>query len=437
MSIFSILIAIVIIGILAAAHETGHFLVAKWLGVKVEEFSIFVGPALFSWKRNGIEYNIRMIPLGAYVRYKGMDLEERDDTDPDMFFNQPRWKRFLIAIAGPLTNVLTGVIIFLVYFSVFSNFASNRIAIMPDSQLSATAAQDGDTIVSVNGQKYFTEIELNYIEDMIGNTNPLSMILRSAESGELYEITLVPELITQYRLGITFTNQEDQQDGRHIISVDAGSNDGNPVLKEGDILLSVNDIAASTDSTEFTNAVRNSGGAPLTIKLIRDGKEMEIEMVASPLETVKYERGIRLHRGQGFGETISKSFLYPVSIVRVSIASIGDMIGGRVKPTDMISGPVGIVSVVSEVVDDPEADTGIKIDFLVRFAGIISIALFFSNMLPIPGLDGNAMILMLVEMVRGKKLSVKTETVINVIGFVCILALVGFALYSDIFRLVK
>ena len=439
MSIFSILIAIVVVGIIAALHETGHFLVAKWLGVKVEEFSIFVGPSLFSWKRNGVEYYIRLIPIGAYVRYKGMDLEDQSDTDPDMFFNQPRWKRFLIAIAGPLTNVLTGMLIFLIYFSVSGNFASNRIGILrPDTQLAQTAAKAGDEIISVNGKKYFADLELGYIAEMVGDTNPLSMTLRSRETEELYEIILEPEMVMQYRLGITYkyTYEDPPYEKRIIESVEDYSNNGNPVLKKNDAVLAINGVLIA-DSDLFTEEVRSSAGAPLHVKIIRDGKEMELEMVANSVETVKYGRGFVLERGYGFAESVRQSLLYPISIVRVSIASIGDMIGGRVKPTEVIAGPVGIVGAVSDVVDNPDADAGVKIDFIINFAGVISIALFFSNMLPIPGLDGNAMVLMLVEMVRGKKLSLKTETIINVVGFVCILALVGFALYSDIFRLVK
>ena len=437
MSIFSILIAIVIIGLVATVHETGHFLVAKWLGVKVEEFSIFVGPALFSWKRNGVAYHIRLIPIGAYVRYKGMDMEDQDDTDPDMFFNQPRWKRFLISVAGPLTNVLTGVLIFLVYFSIYSNFASNRLdQPQPNTQLAQTSAQVGDEIVSINGQKYFTEIELGYIDDMLGDAAPLSMTLRSQETGKRYDITLEPEMFLQYRLDITRKLQLDEHGGMPVTEVRSTSNRGEPVLKAGDSILSVNDILA-VDDDAFAETVRNSGGDILKLKIIRDGNEMELEMVGSPVETAKYERGIWLQQGKGFGETIQKAVYYPISIIRVTVSTIGDMISGRVKPTEMLTGPVGIVSVVSDVIDNPQTDTGVKIEFLINFAGFISVALFCSNMLPIPGLDGNAMVLMLIEMIRGKKLSLKTETIINVIGFVCILALVGLALYSDIFRLVK
>lgn len=438
MSIVSILIAILIVGILATLHETGHFLVAKWLRVQVEEFSIFVGPSLFSWKKNGVEYNIRLIPLGAYVRYKGMDLDERDETDPDMFFNQPRWKRFLIAIAGPLTNVLTGILIFLIYFSISGNFYSNRLREpRPETQLAQTAAQAGDEIVSINGQRFFSELEMDYIESMVGDMDPISMTLRSRETGELYDILLEPELEKKYLLGIERRKQLDEYGGMPVEKVDENSNGGNPVIEVGDSILSVNGIPAM-DEEAFTAEVRKSGGGSLKIIVMRNGEETELEMTAIEKVGPKYGRGLEIpQRGYGFSESVRQSFLYPISIVRVSIASIGDMISGRAKPTEMISGPIGIVSVVSDVVDNPQVNTGVKLDFLITFAGIISVALFFSNMLPIPGLDGNAMVLMLVEMVRGKKLSVKTETVINVIGFVCILALVGLALYSDIFRLVK
>ena len=94
-----------------------------------------------------------------------------------------------------------------------------------------------------------------------------------------------------------------------------------------------------------------------------------------------------------------------------------------------------MASVVSDVVDAPDTDSSEKIEMLLILLGGISVGLAFTNMLPIPGLDGNAIVLTVVEMIRGKKLSRKAEQVINVIGFVMIIGLVIFALVSDIIRL--
>jgi len=91
----TIIVTIIGIGFLAAAHEIAHYLVARSLGIRVYELSIFVGPKLFHWERKGVEYNIRLIPFGAYVRFSDYDPEDPEAVteDPAMILNQPRWKR--------------------------------------------------------------------------------------------------------------------------------------------------------------------------------------------------------------------------------------------------------------------------------------------------------------------------------------------------------
>ena len=112
MSLQSIIICILGLGILAAVHEIGHFIVARLLKIKVYELSVFVGPKLFSWKRNDIEYYIRLIPLGAYVRFSEIDEEtgELKDDNPENLINQARWKRLLVSLAGPAMNVILEIV---------------------------------------------------------------------------------------------------------------------------------------------------------------------------------------------------------------------------------------------------------------------------------------------------------------------------------------
>ena len=102
----------------------------------------------------------------------------------------------------------------------------------------------------------------------------------------------------------------------------------------------------------------------------------------------------------------------------------------------MVSGPVGVTSVVSEVVDDKEEETEDKVTSIIMLAAVISIGLMFTNMLPIPGLDGVQILLITVEMIMGRKISKKAEGVINVVGFCMLIALVLFAFSSDIIRII-
>ena len=128
--------------------------------------------------------------------------------------------------------------------------------------------------------------------------------------------------------------------------------------------------------------------------------------------------------------------MYSASVIEVSIDGLKSVAQGKIKAQDAIAGPVGIATIVSDVVDAPKTDNSVKVEYLGTLAGLISVGFAFSNLLPLPGLDGNVMVLVVIEMIRGKKISIKTERVINAIGFVVLISLVIFALSSDIMRLV-
>lgn len=434
MSPLSIIICLIGLGVLAAVHEIGHFLVARLLKIKVYELSVFVGPKLFSWRRKDIDYCIRLIPLGAYVRFSEIDEEtgELKDDNPENLINQARWKRLLVSLAGPFMNVILGSIIFAICFSKFGFLALRQDVVVPNTQVAATNIQPGDTILEINDRRVLCQMELSYYLSQIGNGEEIHLLMRSRETGEKYEAVLVPEFSKQYMLGISHYNELDENQGWDIIEVDASSNEGNPVIKVGDSVLSVNGVAVSDPS--IADVVRASGGEPISVELIRDGQKMTVEMKATMIETTNL-RGIYLQDGSGAWDIFRESIVFPISFVRLSIDALAQAFTGKVPAYDVVSGPVGIASVVSEVVDAPKTDNSEKIEMLLILAGGISTGLAFTNLLPIPGLDGNAIVLTVVEMIRGKKLSRKAEQVINVIGFVMIVALVLFALVSDVIRL--
>ena len=290
----------------------------------------------------------------------------------------------------------------------------------------------GYTILEINDRRVLCQMELSYYLSQIGNGEEIHLLMRSKETGDKYEAVLVPEFSKQYMLGISHYSELDENQGWEIIEVDASSNEGNPVIMVGDSVLSVNGVAVSDPS--ISDVVRASGGEPISVELIRDGQKVTVEMKATMIETTNL-RGIYLQDGSGAWDVFRESIVFPISFIRLSIDALAQAFAGKVAAYDVVSGPVGIASVVSEVVDAPKTDNSEKIEMLLILAGGISTGLAFTNLLPIPGLDGNAIVLTVVEMIRGKKLSRKAEQVINVIGFVMIVALVLFALVSDVIRL--
>lgn len=277
MQVITVIITIIGIGVLAAAHEIAHYLVAKALGIKVYELSVFVGPKLFSWKKNDIEYNIRLIPFGAYVRFSDYQEDEESDTDdPRMILNQPRWKRLLVSLAGPFMNVILGVVILAVLFSVSGFYTTVQAQIYPETQLANTAVRAGDRILSINGNRVFTEYDLYAELTLTKPSDPLSVGFRSKETGKKYSVLLVPETQTAFRLGITFFADPDENGGWEIAQVDPRQNDGQPMMLEKDSVLSINGVSVTDPG--ISEIIGGSEGDALLVRLIRDGVEKEVSV---------------------------------------------------------------------------------------------------------------------------------------------------------------
>ncbi len=442
MNVWSIVVVIIMLGILVTIHELGHFWVACLLKIKAFEVSIFVGPRLIHWTRKGVDYSIRMIPLGAYVRFSELDENGETVTSdaPDLLINQPRWKRLIVAIAGPFMNVVLGILIFAALYCV-TGFTSLDIGTAPQgSQLATQEYTVGDTIVAVNGHRVYTYLDYYYSTDSeVRRTDTIRVTLKSAETGNKYDVVLTPELKTRPMLGITtYRTTDNKYNGWEILNVDENQNKGKPVLKIGDYLVAVDGKAvADEDFQDFLDTLNE--GDTMKLTFVRNGETMEKDCIKTMI-TYSNDRGLRLiSYNTNSPERVLRAFGYaakiPVSVIILSYKSISDVFEGKEEVYNMVSGPVGVTTVVNDVVADVDDNTGEKVYMLIMICGIISIGLTFTNLLPIPGLDGVQIILIVVEMVIGRRLSKKAEGVINVVGFFLLIALVLFAFASDIIRI--
>lgn len=447
MSIWSILVVIVMLGLLVTIHELGHFWMALLLKIKVYEVSIFIGPPLVTWKRNGVEYSIRALPFGAYVRFSDIDEEGNVITsdDPQLLVNQKRWKRLLVALAGPFMNAFLGVVIFTTIFSVYGFTTLKLVEPIENTQLyeaSLTCEEftPGDRVIAVNGSHVWTYLDFYYeIENGVSPLESAVITLQSQETGENYDITLVPTLQQRPMLGIThYEGVDSKYGGWEIISVMDSQNNGHPVLKAGDYLIAVDGKNVSDeDFDEYFEGLTDGDNMVLTY--VRNGETFTEDCVKT-LMTYSNERGLFLY-GQlvdsipSFFGAFSNAIKMPITVTNISIKAVGQVFEGKEEVYNMVSGPVGVTSVVSEVVDDVDDTLPIKIYNVISLAGIISIGLTFTNMLPIPGLDGIQVILVIVEMIIGRPLSDKAEKTINIVGFFMLIGLVLFAFASDIIRI--
>ena len=449
-SIWSILVAILILGIIVTIHEMGHYWMACLLKIKVYEVSFFVGPKLLSWKRKGVDYSVRALPFGAYVRFNDFDENGKmlDTDDPTFLLNQKRWKRLLVALAGPFMNYALGVLIFMGLF-ITTGYYSLRAAPGAGylgSQLE-TVVEEGsdfqfeDKIVSINGKKIYSAFDFVYdIDSGVPATEPATITMLSSETGEKYDIVLEPEISHSILIGISHVDAIDPKyGGWEIMEVFEGHNDGDPVLKVGDFLLSVDGKAVSDeDFTEFFSDYQD--GDVVTLKYVRNGHELEDTCTIHTMTTTN-SRGLSIYTVpvdsfETFWEALDTSIKIPISLLKVSYKVIGSIFDGHEKVYNMVQGPVGMTVSVSEVVDNVDSSFSEKAYNMVLMAALITIAVTITNMLPIPGLDGIQVVYILYEMITGRPLSEKAENVLLVVGFILILGLAGFALVSDILRIV-
>ena len=440
----SIIFVLIMLGVLATLHELGHYWMARLLKIRVFEVSIFVGPKLLKWKHKDVDFSLRMIPIGAYVRFTEIDEEGKavESKEPDLLINQPRIKRLIVALAGPVMNMVLGILIFLVMFWA-TGFTSTHI-IKPEkgSQLAAYTDMvgDGDTVKAVNGVHVYTSFDLFFELDSSDPTQNLDVTIKSKETGKDYTVTLEPVVRARPMLLITVENKlvTNEYNGWKVYSVSEEQNNGNPVIKPGDYVTHIN--GKSVDEEDFEDFLYNITDEVVTVTYVRDGKTDEVELIPKYVDTVN-SRGITLlnYKVNSVGRFFSAlgyAAKMPASIVNISIRGIKDIIAGKVKAYNLVSGPIGITTMVNEVVADEQDTVADKAYVLIMLSAVISIALAFSNLLPIPGLDGIQIIFIVVEMVIGRKLSDKAEARLTIVGFVMIVFLLIFAFVSDILRII-
>lgn len=438
----SIFIVIIMLGILVTIHELGHFWVAKLLGIKAFEVSIFVGPQLFHWKgKDGVEYSIRAIPVGAYVRFTDIDEEGNviDSDDPDLLINNPRWKRLLVSIAGPLMNYLLGTLILFGLFSLSYYPSLDLVPAPSGTQLENTEYVPFDTVVAVDGKTVFTSFDYNYRISLPSAADDITVTLRSQETGELYDIVLSPDLVTKPSLGIQFVPSTDNKwNGWYITYAFDLQNGGNILLDAGDYLVAVDGVPVSDELIEtFSSYVE---GQVIHITYVHNGQTFEDDLTITTM-TLTNARGIRVcdYRVESLeqvGEAAICSLKMTPSIVVGSVLMIENAFKGEEEVYNVVSGPIGVTTAVNDVVNNDAGSVFDKVYWVILLAGVISIGLVFTNMLPIPGLDGVQILLIAVEMIMGRKISKKAEGVINVVGFCMLIALVLFAFSSDIIRII-
>ncbi len=453
------------LSILVILHELGHFLAARAFGIKVEKFYLFFdawGYKLFSFKVGDTEYGVGWLPLGGYVKISGM-IDESMDTEqlaqpaqPWEFRSKPAWQRLIVMLGGIIVNIIVGIFIFwMLTFKYGETYIANdrlEHGIHPGIVGKEIGLQDGDKILAINGQKVVRFEELISSKVLLGN--PKLTISRKGQAKDLIIPESVLNNISKHGIDefveprivaqkVSFVNNaesaaEQKKEGifrkigsllgRKEVVEDVTYPAFEAGMKEGDSILSVNGKAVRFID-EFTEELQKNAGKKVQVQVLR-GQE---EVLLSPSVSAEGTIGILIGRSLLPTRHINYSFLESFTVgTQKGWTSFSDnakgvwkMITGKVSARN-ISSPIGIAKVY-----------GSEFDWynFWRLTGLISIALAFMNLLPIPALDGGHVVFLIVEMIKGKPLGDKFMEKAQIAGFIILLCLMVFAFGNDILKL--
>jgi regulator of sigma E protease len=426
---------LIVIGILVLVHELGHFLAAKFFGMRVDRFSIGFPPRAFGKKIGETDYCVSWIPIGGYVKIAGMVDESFDtefineDPKPWEFRAKPIWQRMIVICAGVFMNILLAVFIFwgIIVFQGKTVKPVTEIGyVVPESPAAKAGFQTGDIVVGVNGERpaHWEDIEnLLYTNALSGNL--VVDITRGTESITMKIGRPITSEILESGLGLF---------AKGIIplvgSVEAGKPADLAGLKPGDVILEINNQKISYHS--LPENVKRYSGKQVTLTWRRNGETKQALLTPTvegkigvgftpiydgPYATVRYS--VLAAIPEGIKDAWNMSWMNMKSIYQIFV--------GRVSLSKSVAGPIMIAKMATR-----SAEVGI-LNFL-GFMALLSMNLAILNLFPFPALDGGHAMFLVYEAIFRREIPARVKIALQQVGFVLLLVFMAFVLYNDIVR---
>ena len=434
--LLSIIIGIIALGLMVIIHELGHFAAAKVCGIRVLAFSVGFGKVLLKKNINGTEYRLSAIPCGGYVKMAGEQPEDERTGASDEFHMRPKWQRAFVTIAGPLANYISAILMLWVMFMYGVDhptyYDRPLIGFVADSSAAREAGiMAGDSIVSMNGtpvrswddmENLFLVGTSRYDVALVRNGTPLRCLigkdLQHKKNDQYSEPTFGMLPAFPAVVGRVFDT---------LPAAKAG-------LKGGDTIVSIDGMSLCS-WYQISELVQKGGpGRERTVTVARQGEKLTVGIVPRFDEKTKRQilgiemgkpasRIVRYAALPAFGRCLKKARDFTTMIFEV----FGKLISREVS-TKELAGPVGIIPASGII-----ALQGLSP--MLNFMGLISINLAVLNLFPLIITDGGVLLFLLLEAVRRRPLSIRTQMAITRFAIAFFIAFFLYVTLNDINRM--
>ena len=418
---------VIALGILVFVHELGHFLVAKWSGIRVERFSVGMPPRMVGFKYGETDYCLSWVPFGGYVKMAGQaDVGSDEITGaPWEFPSKSVWTRMAVVAAGPFMNFLFAFVALAFLYAAYGIDTSESTVINPEenSVAQAVGLLRGDEIVSVDGEK--TDNSYRLMEALEEAASGQVQLVVQRE-GKLFDFTLPAVGAEGYGLRLMLPPTVGQ-----VVQGEPAATVG---LLEGDEIVEVDGVAVISWS-DMSREIRRHPDRQISLVWERAGVRMQGLITPRSFSEDDSEigrigigpkEGIRHH--VGIGRALELGLLGVYTSSSMILDFLGQLFQGD-RSTEELGGPLRIAQMAGET-----AEQGAK--SFISFLAMLSVNLAIINLLPIPVLDGGHLMLFSVEAIMRRPLSVRLQERIQTAGGAIMLFIVALVLFNDLNQMV-
>ena len=425
-----IVIAIVIFSAIILFHEFGHFLFAKLNGIEVTEFSLGMGPRLFSVQKGETRYSLKLLPLGGSCAMVGEDTAEEDL--PGSFNAAPVWGRISVVAAGPVFNFILALILSVIIVGFVGYDPAEVMEVQKDSPAAEAGLQKGDIIIEYDGYHIDLAKDL-YVYSYLNELEEKPLTIKVKRDGKEQTVTYTPDATVRYLLGF---NRSDAS-SMTVESLIQGMPLEEAGLQAGDTIMAINGVQIP-DGEAYDAYLKEHplSDEPVEITYERDG--LDYTATITPREYRTPQLGFSVNYGytntSGLG-VIKYAALDVKYMIRTTILSLKELVTGHLGMKDL-SGPVGVVDAIGTTYEESKSEGTLMLWMnMLNMAVLLSANLGVMNLLPLPALDGGRLVFLVLEAIRRKPVNREIEGRIHFAGLMFLMVLMVVVMYNDILKI--